>query len=203
VEGFYHAAGLPVTVQVSPVERHAALDAALVARGYRREAPTLVLTAPVAAVLALHDASVVPGAAAPARPVVIESGAGTGWLAAYQALNGPADTSAVAGSVVARVPAPTGFARLAVDGRDVAIGLFVADGEWTGVFCMATDPRYRRRGLALAVLGAGARWAAARGCAGLYLQVEQDNIAARYLYARAAFTHSHSYHYRVSDTPSS
>ena len=64
---------------------------------------------------------------------------------------------------------------------------------------LAHDRACRRRGLALAVLGAGARWAAARGCAGLYLQVEQGNNAARYLYARAGFTHSHSYHYRVSD----
>jgi ribosomal protein S18 acetylase RimI-like enzyme len=104
--------------------------------------------------------------------------------------------------VLSRVPSPAAFARLAVDRRDVAIGLFVADGQWAGVFCMATDRGHRRRGLAQAVLAAGAGWAAARGCAGLYLQVEQDNVAARHLYARAGFTLSHSYHYRVSDTTS-
>jgi ribosomal protein S18 acetylase RimI-like enzyme len=199
VEAFYRAAGLPVTVQVSPAERHSALDAALAARGYRREAPTLVLTAPAAGVAAAA-APAVAGEAEPVRPVVIDAAASPGWLAAYQALNDPAGTTAVAGGVLARVPAPAAFARVAADGRDVAIGLFVAGGEWAGVFCMATDPRYRRRGLALTVLAAGARWAAARGCAGLYLQVEQDNIAARYLYRRAAFTYSHGYHYRVSDT---
>ena len=128
---------------------------------------------------------------------------GDAWLAAYQAFNGPADTSPVAERVLARVPSPAGFARIEADGRDVAIGLFVTTGEWAGVFCMATDRAYRRRGLALAVLGAGARWAASHGCAGLYLQVEQGNSAARYLYARAGFTHSHSYHYRVADFQSS
>ncbi len=86
-------------------------------------------------------------------------------------------------------------------GGSVAIGMFVAGGAWAGVFCMGTDPGHRRRGLALAVLGAGARWAADRGCARLYLQVEQGNNAARHLYARAGFTYSHAYHYRVAETP--
>jgi len=194
VAAFYRAAGLPVTVQVSPAERHAVLDAALADRGYRREAPTLVLTAPVG--------PAVSGGAHPG-PVRIDDRASPGWLAAYQALNGPADTSTIADVVLARVPAPAAFARVAVDGRDVAIGLFVAGGEWAGVFCMATDPGHRRRGLARTVLGAGARWAAGHGCAGLYLQVEQDNLAARYLYEQAGFTHSHSYHYRVAGSSTS
>jgi GNAT superfamily N-acetyltransferase len=262
VEAFYRAAGLPVTVQVSPAEGHGVLDAALAARGYRREAPTLVLTAPT---MILTHATDPPGrdlpvgspgrgrlpraapggSTSPAHPaggpvVEIDAVAGDRWLAAYQALNGPADTSAVAERVLTRVPAPAAFARAVVDGEDAAIGMFVAAGPrlgspppgspplgspppggpapggpvpgsrppggsphagpWAGVFCMATAPRYRRRGLALAVLAAGARWAAAAGCAGLYLQVEQDNIAARDLYARAGFTHSHAYHYRVADT---
>jgi len=239
VEAFYRAAGLPALVQVSPAERHAALDATLAARGYRRAAPTLVLAGSAAEIITgtasatpwaaaeiiTGTASATPRAAAeviaetaagapwPAAGVlggsaavtpgsagvVIDAAAGGAWLAAYQAFNGPVDTSPVAEVVLARVPSPAGFARIEVDGRAVAIGLFVATGEWAGVFCMATDRAYRRRGLALAVLGAGARWAAAHGCAGLYLQVERGNDAARYLYARAGFTHSHSYHYRVAD----
>jgi ribosomal protein S18 acetylase RimI-like enzyme len=190
VEAFYQDLGLPVIVQVSPAEEQGALDAALAARGYRREAPTLVLTAPTTAVAHLVNHG---------WPVVIEGVASGRWLRAYQALNGPADTSAVAERVLSRVPSPAAFARVDVDGEDAAIGLFVADGRWAGVFCMATAARFRRRGLALAVLVAGARWAAAAGCAGMYLQVEQDNVAARDLYARIGFRHSHSYHYRVAD----
>lgn len=201
VEAFYRAAGLPVTVQVSPAEQHAALDAALAARGYRREAPTLVLTAPIPAAPASAGPTgpAAPADAAPLGGVVLEAVAGAEWLAAYQELSGPGDTSAVAGRVLARVPAPAAFARLPVGGRDVAIGMFVAVGPWAGVFCMATHPGHRRRGLAGAVLRAGADWAAARRCTGWYLQVEQDNIAAREVYVRAGFTHSHGYHYRVAD----
>src|SRR5690349_16828946 len=84
VEAFYRAAGLPVSIQVSPAERQPALDAALAARGYRREAPTLVLTAPVAGVGA--------GAAGPAG-VLIDAAAGAAWLAVYQVTSGATDTS--------------------------------------------------------------------------------------------------------------
>ncbi|MGW4944602.1 GNAT family N-acetyltransferase [Actinoplanes sp. NPDC004185] len=193
VEAFYRAAGLPVTVQVSPAEQHSALDAALAARGYRHEAPTLVLTAATAAVIAATP----PGAAGPSVDVVIHPTASPPWLAAHQQLNGPADTSAVAERVLARVPSPAAFVLIRVDGRDAAIGMLVADGERAGVFCMATRQEYRRRGLALTVLGAGARWAAARDCDSLYLQVEEGTVAARELYSRVGFAHSHRYHYRV------
>ncbi|MEU8231328.1 GNAT family N-acetyltransferase [Actinoplanes sp. NPDC048967] len=224
VEAFYRAAGLPVTVQVSPAEQHSALDAALAARGYRREAPTLVLTASTTDVITatpqtIRDRramSATPGSAAagpspapttaagsassaaqPSVDVVVHPAASADWLAAHQELNGPEDTSAVAELVLARVPSPAAFVLVRVDGRDAAIGMFVADGERAGVFCMATRKEYRRRGLALTVLGAGARWAAARDCRSLYLQVEEGTVAARELYSRVGFAHSHRYHYRV------
>jgi hypothetical protein len=41
-----------------------------------------------------------------------------------------------------------------------------------------------------------------RGAANLYLQVENDNTAARALYRQAGFTDHHGYHYRVApETP--
>jgi ribosomal protein S18 acetylase RimI-like enzyme len=62
---------------------------------------------------------------------------------------------------------------------------------------MATRPSSRGQGIASAVLGAGARWAADQGATRLYLQVEEDNEAALGLYTRAGFTRSHGYHYRI------
>ncbi len=40
--------------------------------------------------------------------------------------------------------------------------------------------------------------AAARGATGIYLQVEDGNVAARGLYRRAGFTDHHGYHYRIA-----
>ncbi|AGZ39874.1 GNAT family N-acetyltransferase [Actinoplanes friuliensis] len=183
VEAFYRARELPVTIQVSPAEHHAQLDAHLAARGYRREAPTLVLTAPAVAEPPRHATDVTD------HSTDVTDHSTAEWLAAYRTLSGDAI------AVLENLPEPAAFVRVG----DRAIGLFVATGGWAGVFCMATDPRHRRQGLASAVLRAGARWAVAQGVAGLYLQVEEGNRAARSLYARAGFTSSHSYHYRIAE----
>jgi ribosomal protein S18 acetylase RimI-like enzyme len=190
VESFYRSRGLPVLVQVAPAHHYARLDAVLAARGYRLAAPTLVLTAPTADVVAAT-------AMGDACAVHIDAAATADWLAAYVALDGHDDSTTVAELVLPRVPGPAAYASLTVDGNVAAMGLFVAEAGWAGVFCMATDGRHRRRGYARAVLRAGAHWAAAHHVARLYLQVEVGNEPARRLYERAGFTHSHTYHYRV------
>ncbi|MEU4623866.1 GNAT family N-acetyltransferase [Actinoplanes sp. NPDC023801] len=177
-ERFYRERGMPVIVQVSPAEEHEALDGVLAARGYRYEAPTLVLTAAPGEVMR------------PVPEVTISTGLTSGWRSAY-------GNDAVSEHVLDRIAPATGFASIVVDGSIAALGLFVVDGGIGGVFCMATDPRHRRRGLAEAILRAGAAWSAERGAELLYLQVEGENAAARQLYAKVGFQHSHSYHYRV------
>jgi ribosomal protein S18 acetylase RimI-like enzyme len=66
------------------------------------------------------------------------------------------------------------------------------------VFCMATEPAARRRGVARAVLGALAEWSQQQAARGLYLQVERDNTAAQALYASLGFSRSHGYHFRIA-----
>jgi ribosomal protein S18 acetylase RimI-like enzyme len=191
VESFYRSRGLPVLVQVAPAHHHARLDAVLAARGYHLAAPTLVLTAPTTDVISATTTG-------DAWAVHIDAVTTADWLAAYMALDGHDDSTSVAELVLPRVPGPAAYASLTVDGTVAAMGLFVAEVGWAGIFCMATDRRHRRRGYAHAVLGAGARWAATHGVERLYLQVEAGNEAARGLYEHAGFTHSHTYHYRVA-----
>jgi arginase family enzyme/GNAT superfamily N-acetyltransferase len=191
IESFYRSRGLPVLVQVAPAHHHAGLDAVLAARGYRLAAPSLVLTAPISHVIAATDLG-------DACTVQIDAVATADWLAAYVALDGHDDNTTVAELVLPRVPAPAAYARLAFDGTVAAMGLFVAEAGWAGVFCMTTDRRHRRRGYARAILHAGARWAVTHGVERLYLQVETGNEAARALYERTGFTPSHTYHYRIA-----
>lgn len=182
VEAFYAERDLPVTVQISPAERHTVLDAALAARGYRHDAPTLVLTAPAGEVLSR----------VPAGPSVeITDGLTPQWRDAH-------GDPAVSDLVLARIRLSTGYASVTVDGRIAALGLIVAGDGLAGVYCMATGPAYRRRGFAAAVLRAGAAWSVQRGAELMYLQVEANNEGARRLYGNAGFIHSHGYHYRVA-----
>jgi arginase family enzyme/ribosomal protein S18 acetylase RimI-like enzyme len=172
VESFYRERRQRVCVQVTPAERHRSLDALLAARGYELTGRTLVLTAPTRDVIAVTASAI------------------------------PVDTvsdleSHPDGETIARIASPVTSPAVILDGRTVGTGLFVADSGWAGVFCMDTRPEYRRRGVATAVLGAGARWAAEQGADRLYLQVEDDNDVALRLYEKLGFTPSHTYHYRI------
>jgi N-acetylglutamate synthase len=190
VERFYADRGQPAVVQVSPAELHGRLDRRLAARGYRRQAPTVVLATPIDRV----------PSAPPADPGLAVSVAGTatpGWLAAWAAIEGRPDAAATR-LVLARIGPPAGFLAATRDGEVVGVGLVVVERGWAGLFCMATRPEDRRRGVASAVARRAAGWAAGRGARQLYLQVEEDNQPALRLYGRLGFRPSHRYHYRVT-----
>jgi ribosomal protein S18 acetylase RimI-like enzyme len=118
------------------------------------------------------------------------------WLDAWVAAEGRPDAEETYARVLRRIPSPAAFAIARLEGRSAGVGIAVCAGGWSGVFCMATDPAMRRRGIARAVLSALAEWSRAQGARGLYLQVECDNAPAQALYASHGFTRSHGYHFR-------
>jgi GNAT superfamily N-acetyltransferase len=187
IEAFYRRRGRPVLIQVGPDENHRDLDTLLAGRGYRREAPTAVMTAFTADVVAATEPSPADLAESP-----------DAWVKTFAELDEHADSAMVGEKVISRIAAPVAFVSVTRDGRAAGMGLFAADSGWAGVFSMATRPDRRGQGIATAVLGTGARWAARNGAHRLYLQVETDNHPARALYGRAGFTWSHGYHYRVA-----
>jgi N-acetylglutamate synthase len=90
------------------------------------------------------------------------------------------------------------FASVRRGGDTIAIGRVAAGGGWAGLTAIEVDPRYRRQGLGAAVTVALAAAAAREGADWLYLQVEDDNAAARALYKELGFADHHGYHYRVA-----
>ena len=100
-------------------------------------------------------------------------------------------------ALLARLGPRAGFGLARRRGEPAATGLGVVENGWAGVFSMLTLPEQRGAGAGRAVLGALARWAAARGAQRLYLQVERDNPAALALYAGAGFRERYGYHYRL------
>jgi len=117
------------------------------------------------------------------------------WLAAYRYRGQrlPADALPVLLSAPVQV-----FASVRRDGRTVATGrLSLADG-WGGLTAIEVVPACRRAGLGTAVTAGLAAQAIARGAERIFLQVEEDNTAARRLYARFGFADRHRYHYRIA-----
>jgi N-acetylglutamate synthase len=119
------------------------------------------------------------------------------WVAAQAVAEPRSDQLATVEKVLARIEPATGFA-LATDAAGTGLGVVfgVAERGWAGIFCMATRPDARRKGVATGLLHALAGWAAGQGAGRMYLQTYASNGPALALYAGAGFEPAYGYHYR-------
>jgi ribosomal protein S18 acetylase RimI-like enzyme len=148
------------------------------------------------AVTVARDADAAPKPEGPGVTMAAEPG--DDWLAMYHYRG--QELPPVARRLLMSAPWQS-FASVREAGETIAIGRVAAAGDWAGLTAVEVHPGHRRRGLATAVTTALAAQAAAHGVKGLYLQVENDNAAARALYHRTGFTDHHAYHYRVAPPP--
>ncbi len=195
IRGWYAERGLPAMMAVPyPTGQPEAspLDRLLAASGWtvRADAAT-VMTAATAAVTAA-GAGTQP--LAPTVAVEIDAEPDPAWLARYHYRG--QELPAVALGVLTSAPWQA-FASVRSGGATIAIGRVAAAGDWAGLTAIEVDPGHRRRGLGAVVTVALTGSAAARGCRWVYLQVTDENAAARALYRRLGFTDHHGYHYRV------
>jgi N-acetylglutamate synthase len=193
-EDFYAGHGTRARFQISPGAGPAGLDQALAERGYRVESPMSLQTAATA-----HVLDRIPGGEPRAR---VDEQPTDGWFETWLAVHGTGGDPGPERDMLRRVDRPSAYASADASARAgagvMAVGRAVAETGWAGVFGMATLPHARGTGAAKRILAALAGWAAGRGAARLYLQVEYDNTAARRLYERAGFTELCRYHYRTS-----
>jgi ribosomal protein S18 acetylase RimI-like enzyme len=195
VHRWYAARDLPAMVAVpyplgrpgeSPVDRFLSRE-----RWTVRPGPAVVMTARAADVARAADAA----RAGPAGQVDLDPEPGQAWLDRYHYRG--QGLPPIARKLLTSAPFQA-FASVRRGREVVAIGrVAVADG-WGGLTAVEVHPEHRRMGLATAITAALAGAAAGRGAARLYLQVGQDNAAARAMYARSGFTDHHGYHYRIA-----
>lgn len=189
LHAFYADRGVTrALIQVSPIERHAELDADLADRGYEREAAVDVLTAPIEVLTGLP--------ARPERQIMVER-VTPAWVRTLARLSGHLGRPALFEHVLSRITPPSACFAVSTNEGLAAVALAVTERGWLGLFCMVTAPQWRRRGYATALLGACGRWGVAQRCGDAYLQVEGANAPAQQLYRQTGFTRSHGYHYRV------
>jgi ribosomal protein S18 acetylase RimI-like enzyme len=121
-----------------------------------------------------------------------------GWLAGYRYRDTP--LPAVAADILTRADGPV-FASVRLDplpGPPAAVARGVLVEGWLCVTAVTVDERYRRRGLATAVMAALGSWGRAGGGRSCVLQVAASNGPAIALYDRLGFTEHHRYHYRLA-----
>ncbi len=191
VETFYRERGLLPRFQMSPAALPTGLDDVLAARGYRVSALTAVQTVSLAAAMQrLPQAG--------GWRVEVDATPGPAWLAIYADAEGASEKSLQTRRAIMAAVTDNGCCVVAYDdaGRAVAVGSAVAAEGYMGVFNVTTVPASRRRGAALAVMGALAGWGATQQVDQIYLQVMANNAPALALYARLGFATCYHYHYR-------
>ncbi len=164
-------------------------DAAFDAAGWTRDDDNLVLTARLT------------GWPPPRIPVDLAPVPDAAWLTGYRYRGTP--LPAVAYDVLVNADEPV-FAAIRCDPPPaplaaVARGVLV-DG-WLCVTAVTVDERYRRLGLATAVMAGLGSWARDRGAHSCLLQVAGANAPALALYDGLGFTEHHRYHYRLGTAP--
>lgn len=176
IERFYTGHG-PVRVQVhigSPV------DTQLATLGYEIEAPVDVMVADIATMIAY-------------APITADTLVGS-RLDDRFAFD---SRCAAYGTMLERLGPSARVVTATADGVPSGVAFAVVERGWCGIFGMVVQTEARRRGIATALLGTIATEAQHLDATRCYLQVEQENAAARALYTRNGFTPEYSYHYRT------
>jgi GNAT superfamily N-acetyltransferase len=164
-------------------------DEAFAAAGWTRDEGVLVLTAPLA------------GWAPPRVPVALAPEPDDAWLSGYRYRGTPLPP--VARAVLTNAENPV-FAAVRIDPEPAplaAVARGVVVEGWLCVTAVTVDERYRRQGLATAVMAGLGGWARTAGGHSCLLQVAASNDPALALYERLGFTEHHRYHYRLGPEP--
>ena len=183
-EAFYGRHGLPAVFRLSPLAPPEA-DRELALAGYALFDPTQVARASLAG-------------AAPHPSVRIDTAPSPAWLegiAAAQGVGPPQDR--LHHAMVRAIAWPAAFATLHDAGEAIGFGLAVLERGAVGLYDIVVSPGRRSRGHGRALTQALMHWGREAGATSAYLQVREQNQAARRLYAELGFEDRYRYHYRV------
>ncbi|MFL5732267.1 MAG: GNAT family N-acetyltransferase [Chloroflexia bacterium] len=187
---FYRCRGLPVRFHVSDASPEG-LEGMLEGMGYLAQAHTSVQVVRCEVVL---ERSVGAGE----FEVVGFDGLDAGWLDSFMRIEGHSESKrAMYEAILGSIGPRRRFVEARLGGEAVGVGMAVAERGWAGVFNIASDGRYRGRGIGTRVMRELALWGRENGASGMYLQVMLDNGGALALYEKLGFGHLYSYHYRV------
>jgi N-acetylglutamate synthase len=154
----------------------------LMARGYQTASDVAVMTNTKPLPAPLHTVAITPCVTQAFAAVVTET--------SPSAIDGQERVD-----ILRRVPNPSAFGSIAIDGDLVAVGLATFTGASAGIAAMRTKPEHRQRGFARSILRAVSSKARDAGATTLWLQVETDNMAAVRLYRSEGF--DVAYHYKT------
>jgi GNAT superfamily N-acetyltransferase len=173
---------LPLIVRESSLTVDPRIGEALRERGFRRIDETMIMTA-----------SLPESAASTPEHVDLDT-----WLHLYQHFEGGTrGSTAQYRALLNRIEPPACYGVIRVSDEPVAIGQAVADGDWVGLYAIATDPARRRQGHGRMLVNQLLAWGRQQGATRSYLQVIATNAPAVHLYAQLGYTEAYRYWYWV------
>lgn len=182
-ERIYGRAGVPALFRITPFSNPPELDRELEWRGYERFDDTSVESATI-------NSAQFTGGTADAMELRAWVDA-VGELRGSPAVHRAAHFARIDGMPLMKVPVA-----VRDEGRIVATGLAIVEEDCVGLFDIITHVESQRRGHAKAIVTTLLRRAWELGARYAYLQVQEENGAARRLYAQFGFSQQYVYWYR-------
>lgn len=187
VQAFAAQHGIRPGIQVSPLGLHDRTERALEELGWERGRPARVL----ARTGAVIDPDLPVGKIEHSGGYRQTDHADPAWLNAWARCEPGRDVEAHARTVLHALAGRARFGRI----DDAAVGIAVPWEGTLGLYCVAVDPRYRRRGLGREIT---TMLAADHAGATVFLQVEADNAPANALYEELGLRETHRYVHRTA-----
>jgi ribosomal protein S18 acetylase RimI-like enzyme len=182
-ERLYRAAALPAIFRITPFSEPRELDRELERRGYARFDATAVEAAAI-------DRSRLGEPEAQAMDL-------SSWVEAVGALRqSPIAHRSAHLARLQGMPLEMRAVAIKSQGRVLATGLSILEDDCVGLFDIIVADDARRQGHAKRIVSSLLRGAWELGARHAYLQVQQDNVAARRLYAGFGFEEKYLYWYR-------
>lgn len=183
-ERLYARAGVPALFRITPFSQPPELDAALDRHGYQRFDPTAVEAATIDRAQLGEPL---------AQPMELAS-----WIEAVGELReSPVTHRAAHLARLEGMPLAKRAVAIRSGERVLATGLAIIEDDCVGLFDIITRTDAQRQGHARAVVASLLRMAWELGARHAYLQVNQENVAARRLYAQFGFAEKYLYWYRA------
>jgi ribosomal protein S18 acetylase RimI-like enzyme len=189
-EGLYRERGLRPVFKMTPLNHPTQLDAILARRSYMPEAITLVKSLNLYRVVIPETGS-----------VEVWTRPEKAWFDTYVKLKGLSEYEIGAfRNILDNLAVAARFVMLMDDDEPVAGGFTIREGELAGLFGLVTDTEKRNRGFGRLLTWTLLDRARKAGAKTAYLQVEEDNEAARHVYESIGFREIYRYWYRTLES---
>ncbi len=182
-ENWYAARDLPCIFRLTDAMQPPELEPHLENRNYQRYNETLVQTAPLAPMNIAIDNRF------HSKDTVSDD-----WLAAWGTWNNVPQEHITTAKIMLSQKSETTACFGWID--DIAVGLAVCEGSFTGLFDIVVHPDFRGQGVGKALVASLLAWSKQKEASTAYLQVVANNTPALALYDKLGFTTHHHYWYR-------